>query len=91
MFRKKYKVRVRSNNDVTNCFYVEYAHYRFLPIWNSIYHMYPSNKNLYRIWNDFEKAEEFAKKFDTIEKVMEYDYKLSLVIGNTKTKIIYSK
>lgn len=53
--------------------------------------MYPSNKNLYRIWNDFEKAEEFAKKFDTIEKVMEYDYKLSLVIGNTKTKIIYSK
>lgn len=96
MFRKKFKVRVRRSSVYDReCFYVEYTYYRFFSDWKVIKHWLINAETTVSFVKEREKAEEFAKLFNNIEKVRRYNKHLKgLIHKHDKyytTKTIISK
>lgn len=71
MFKKKFKVRVKHR--FLKYYVVQFAHYRFIPVYHSLYYwvdcLLPFKGRWVLIILDREEAENLAKRFKSIEDV----------------------
>jgi hypothetical protein len=91
IFRKKFKVRVVYFGD--NYYVIQYAYYRFIPIYSNI----EKYVTMFKSWNSVllpcKDAEEFAEKFNSIEDIKKYykKYYLEESSVNKSQKIYLEK
>lgn len=96
LFKKKYKVRVRrSVYGDSKRFYVEYTYHRFFSSWKVVQAWLPNALVATSFNSDRERAEEFAKQLESIDKLKRYNKNLQELIHKHdkyyETKIIHSK
>jgi hypothetical protein len=89
MFEKKFGLRIKKFSSTSKSYCVQYAHYRFIPVWYTLHHWL----RIFGTWNPvlekYEDAKTFARQFETIEDVKNWQAEQDRLAGKDYPEVEY--